>query len=95
MNSGDKYLKILKLVAYYNDIRDENIIQLLKDKASKYLLLLLLKKYKCINKEKIMEVFKYKSSRSINYNIKKAEQKFLVNKSFREKYFEIEESLLK
>lgn len=95
MNSGDKYLKILKLVAYYNDISDENIIQLLKDKESKYLLLLLLKKYKCINKEKIMEVFKYKSSRSINYNIKKAEQKFLVNKSFREKYFEIEESLLK
>lgn len=95
MNSGDKYLKILKLVAYYNDINDEDIIQLLKDKESKYLLLLLLKKYKCINKEKIMEVFKYKSSRSINYNIKKAEQKFLVNKSFREKYFEIEESLLK
>lgn len=95
MNSGDKYLKILKLVAYYNDISDENIIQLLKDKESEYLLLLLLKKYKCINKEKIMEVFKYKSSRSINYNIKKAEQKFLVNKSFREKYFEIEESLLK
>ena len=82
-------------MAYYNDISDENIIQLLKDKESKYLLLLLLKKYKCINKEKIMEVFKYKSSRSINYNIKKAEQKFLVNKSFREKYFEIEESLLK
>ena len=95
MNSGDKYLKILKLVAYYNNISDEDIIHLLKDKESKYLLLLLLKKYRCIDKEKIMEIFKYKSSRSINYNIKKAEEKFLVNKSFREKYFEIEESLLK
>ena len=95
MNSGDKYLKILKLVAYYNNINDEDIIKLLKDKESKYLLLLLLKKYKCINNERMMEIFRYKSSRSINYNIKKAEEKFLVNKSFREKYFEIEESLLK
>ncbi len=95
MNLGDKYLKILKLVAYYNNINDEDIIKLLKDKESKYLLLLLLKKYKCINNERMMEIFRYKSSRSINYNIKKAEEKFLVNKSFREKYFEIEESLLK
>ena len=95
MNLGDKYLKILKLVAYYNNINDEDIIKLLKVKESKYLLLLLLKKYKCINNERMMEIFRYKSSRSINYNIKKAEEKFLVNKSFREKYFEIEESLLK
>ena len=85
MNLGDKYLKILKLVAYYNNINDEDIIKLLKDKESKYLLLLLLKKYKCINNERMMEIFRYKSSRSINYNIKKAEEKFLVNKSFREK----------
>ncbi|MBE6048401.1 MAG: ribose-5-phosphate isomerase [Clostridium sp.] len=95
MKSGDKYFKILKIVAYYNDIDEDNIINLLKDKESKYLLLLLLKKYKCMDKEKIMEIFKYKSFRSINYNIKKAEEKFLVNKSFREKYFEIEEILLK
>ena len=95
MNDGEKYLKILRGIALYNNISDKDFIKLLKDKENKYLLLLLMKKYKCMDKEKIMEIFKYKSSKSISYNIKKAEEKFLVNKSFREKYFEIEESLLK
>lgn len=96
MYAGDKYLKILRVIALYNNIKkDEDFIRLLKDKENKYLLLLLLKKNKCMNEEKIMQIFNYKSKKSINYNVKKAEEKFLINKNFREKYFEIEENLLK
>ncbi|SFU49884.1 hypothetical protein SAMN04487886_104123 [Clostridium sp. DSM 8431] len=95
MYSSEKYLKILKVIALYNNMNDENIIKLLKDRDNKYLLLLFLKNYKCMDKEKIKEIFNYKNTNSINYNVKKAEEKFLINKDFREKYFEIEESLLK
>ena len=95
MYSSEKYLKILKVIALYNNMNDENIIKLLKDRDNKYLLLLFLKNYNCMDKEKIKEIFNYKNTNSINYNVKKAEEKFLINKDFREKYFEIEESLLK
>lgn len=95
MQAGDRYLKILKVVSVYNGIDESDFIKLLNDKENKYLLLLLLKKYKCINEENVMKIFNYKNKRSINYNIKKAEEKLLINKYFREKYFEIEENLLK
>ena len=82
MYAGDKYLKILRVIALYNNIKkDEDFIRLLKDKENKYLLLLLLKKNKCMNEEKIMQIFNYKSKKSINYNVKKAEEKFLINKN--------------
>lgn len=95
MYSSDKYLKILRVIALYNNMDDENFIKLLKNRDNKYLLLLFLKNYKCMDKEKIKEIFNYKNTSSINYNVKKAEEKFLINKDFREKYFEIEENLLK
>jgi DNA topoisomerase VI subunit B len=69
--------------------------EILKKKENKYLFLLLLKKYKCLDSEKIKEIIEYASERSIKYNINRAEEKLLVNKEFREVYFEIEDGLNK
>ncbi len=41
--------------------------------------------------KQIEEDFKISSKRSIRYNVKKAEEKFFINRSFREKYLELEE----
>lgn len=92
---GDRYLKILRTISLYYGIDEKSFILLLKEKENKYLLLLLLKKYRCMDEKNIMNIFNYKSKKSISYNIRKAEEKLLINKEFRDKYFEIEESLLK
>lgn len=92
---GDRYLKILRTISLYYGIDEKSFILLLKEKENKYLLLLLLKKYRCMDEKNIMNIFNYKSKKSISYNVRKAEEKLLVNKEFRDKYFEIEESLLK
>jgi hypothetical protein len=39
--------------------------------------------------------FNGKSSKSIKYNLKKAEEKFFINREFREAYFEMEEMIKK
>lgn len=95
MSIEDKYLRILGVVCSYYGVSTDDLITLLQERDNRYLLLLLLKKYKCMDQEKIKEVFNVKSNRSIYNNVKKAEEKLLVNRDFREKYFEIEEDLLK
>ncbi|MDS0528290.1 hypothetical protein NNC19_21625 [Clostridium sp. SHJSY1] len=95
MMLGDRYLKILRTISLYYGIDEESFILLLKEKENKYLLLLLLKKYRCMDEKHIMSMFNYKSKKSISYNVRKAEEKLLINKEFRDKFFEIEESLLK
>ena len=95
MNYKDRYINILRGISLYYGMDENNFIQLLKDKENKFLLLLLLKKYKCMDKDKIMGVLNYKSNKSILYNVKRAEEKLLINREFRDKFFQIEESLLK
>jgi hypothetical protein len=48
-----------------------------------------------MDRDEIIGVLNYKSKNSILYNIKKAEEKLLINRDFRDKFFQIEESLLK
>lgn len=95
MNYKDRYINILRGISLYYGMNENNFIKLLKDKENKYLLLLLTKKYKCMDEDKIMGVLNYKSKKSILYNIKRAEEKLLINREFRDKFFQIEESLLK
>lgn len=64
-----------------------------KKKDNKYLLLLLLKNYKCLNREQIKVLLDISSDKSINYSIKKAEEKLLINREFRESYLLIEKYL--
>ncbi|MDD6796431.1 MAG: hypothetical protein PUE01_13680 [Clostridiaceae bacterium] len=95
MNPNERYIKIIETLSSYYGMNEDELIKLLTQKENKYLLLLFLDKYKCLDKENLMNVFKYKSMKSISYNLKKAEEKLLINRDFREKFFEIEQNLLK
>jgi len=95
MNLSDKYSRILNVVYSYYGMMEDDIIKLLKDKDAKYLLLLLLNRYRCIDEEKLKSILNIKSKQSIKYNLRRAEEKLLLNREFRETYFELEEGLLK
>lgn len=87
----DKYEKIIEVICYYKKIKREEFFQILKDRECKYLMFLLMKKYKCTDMERLHKDFLIESKKSINYNLKKAEEKFFINRDFREKYFEAED----
>lgn len=93
MVNGDKYLNILKVMSMYYGINDEEFVYLLKDKNIKYLLVLFLSKYKCMNEDKTKIMLNIKNKRSLNYTLKKAEEKFFINRDFRMLYFELEKKL--
>lgn len=95
MENRLKYLSILKNICNYYGISEEKFIELLKDRDNKYILLLLLKNNNCLETSRIKEMLKIKTSRSINSNLKIAEEKLLVNRFFREKYFELENTIEK
>lgn len=89
------YKRIIDILIQYYGISNEEFYELLKKRENKYLILLLLKEFKCLDKEKFKEgavIFNY---RSINYNLKKAEEKLLINKEFREDYFNLQEKVEK
>lgn len=91
----DNYKRVINILIQYYGISHEEFCELLRKKENKYLLLLLLKEFKCLNKEKIKEDPMILSYRSIIYNLKKAEEKLLVNKDFREDYFSLQEKIEK
>lgn len=93
MQNGLKYLKILNNICDYYGIDEEKFIELLKNRDNKYILLLVLKNNHCLEMDKIKEIFKLKTSKSINSNLRLAEEKLLINKIFREKYFELEDNI--
>jgi len=94
-NKLDKITIVMNVLASYLGIEVKEMNEKLRKKENKYIFLLLLKKYKCLQKDKIKEVLDIISDKSIKYNMDKAEEKFLVNKEFREMYFEIQEGLNK
>ena len=94
MNMAEKYIFILSVICRHYSIEPMDFLNTLKNKDNKYLFLLLLKKYKCIDENKIKEDLKLNNKRSLNYSLKKAEEKLLINREFREKFFEIEDDLL-
>jgi hypothetical protein len=93
MQSKLKYIKLLKVICSYYGIKEENFIELIKDRDNKYILLLILKNNNCLDKEKIKEILRLKNSKSINNSLKMAEEKLLVNRIFRERYFELENNI--
>lgn len=95
MISKLRYLKILNIICNYYGINQSEFIDLLKVRENKYLLLLILKNNKCLECEIIKEMLNVKTTKSIKNNLKLAEEKLLINKDFREKYFEIEENIEK
>lgn len=93
INKLDRTQIIINILCNYLDRDFKDFHNIIMENENKYLLLLLLKNYRCLNKERIKNIFNISSENSVNYNIKKAEEKFLINKNFREIYFEIEKYL--
>lgn len=89
----NKITIVTNVLCAYLNIDSKDLRETLKKKENKYLYLLLLKKYKCLDKEKIKKIIDLGSDRSIKYNINKAEEKLLINKEFRDAYFTIEAGL--
>jgi hypothetical protein len=95
MQSKLKYVKILNNIFNYYGVNEDKFIELLKNRDNKYILLLILKNNHCLEIDKIKEIFKVKTSKSINSSLRLAEEKLLINSFFREKYFELEDTLEK
>ncbi|MDR5587734.1 MULTISPECIES: hypothetical protein [Clostridium] len=93
MISKMKYINILNGLCEYYGIGEQDLIELLKERENKYLLLLLLKNYSCLEQENAKEILRVKSSQSVNNNLKSAEEKLLINRDFRKKYFEIQDNI--
>ncbi|MBE6054350.1 MAG: hypothetical protein E7212_10670 [Clostridium sartagoforme] len=91
----DRVSIVMNVLAAYLGIELKEIKDNLKKKENRYIFLLLLKNYRCLQKDKVKEVLDIISDKSIKYNMDKAQEKFLVNKEFREMYLEIEEGINK
>ncbi|MDP4088935.1 MAG: ribose-5-phosphate isomerase [Bacillota bacterium] len=87
----ERYENIIGFICRYKGMSKEHLKMILKDRECKYLLFLLLEKYKCLDLDKILKDFDIVSKKSLRYNMKKAEEKFFLNREFREAYFELEE----
>lgn len=87
------YEKILEAICEMKGIKTYEVLKVLKDRECKYILFLLLKKYRCGNVENAYTDFVISNKRAINYGSKKAEERFFINKEFREMFFEVENIL--
>lgn len=95
VDNKDKSTIIIAILCKNFGISIDEFDDFLKKKENRYLLILLLKNYRCLNREKIKDMLNIISDKSVTYNLNKAEEKLYINKEFREKYFEIEEGLNK
>lgn len=85
-------IKIVTEVMCKNfDIELGDLNNILKKKENKYLFFLLLRNYKCLDKERLKKLIEKVSDRSIKYSLNKGEEKLLVNKEFRDNYIKAEE----
>ena len=84
---------IINVLLSYLGIENKNYNEILSKKENKYILILLLKRYNCLNKKEIKEILQRISDRSLKNNTEKAEEKFLINKEFRKLYLEIEDHI--
>lgn len=91
----EQYLRIIELICKYKRIEREDLFKILQDRECKYLLLLLLEKHKCTDFERLSMDLNKISSRKIKFSLKKAEEKFFINREFRELYFQFEEMIQK
>lgn len=91
----DRVSIVMNVLASYLGIELKEMEEKLKKKENKYIFLLLLKNYKCLQKDKVKEILNIINDKSFKYNMDKAQEKFLVNKEFREMYFEIQQGINK
>ncbi len=89
----NKYEIIMLILSSYYGMSYEEFKKRLKNKDNLYLTLLLMKKFKCLNSEVIQENLGILNNRMLCYRMKKAEEKILINKRFRDEYFELEDKI--
>ena len=94
-NGIDKVTIVMNVLAAYLEVDMSDMSRELRKRENKYIFILLLQNYKCLQKDKVKDVLRIISDKSYKNNIDKAQEKFLINKEFREKYFEIQEGLNK
>lgn len=90
-NKEEIYTKIIEMLCECKGFDREDMLKVLKNESCKYLFFLLIKKYECCDVELLKKDFPSVNSKSIKKNIKKAEEKLLLNKKIREMYFEAED----
>lgn len=91
MDKNLRYIKIIKILTAYYNIKEDEFNNILKKKENKYILLLILKNNNCLFMDDIKKLLAIKTNRCILNNLKRAEEKLLINKEFRRDYFEIED----
>lgn len=91
----NNYNRVLDILIQYYGISYAEFYDMLRTKENKYLFLLLLKEFRGLNKDDINKQSISLSYRSLIYNLRKAEEKLLVNKEFREDYFTLQEKVEK
>ncbi|MDF2883472.1 MAG: hypothetical protein K0R54_4029 [Clostridiaceae bacterium] len=89
-NKENIYKRIINILCEYKGISNSELMKIMKDKECKYILFLLLKKYDCINLENLNRDFLISSKKKITTNVRKAEEKMLINKRIRDMYFQAE-----
>lgn len=89
MDINKKYEIIIKSICEFKGIEKNELMSILSDKNCRYLLFLMMKKYKCNYTDRVKENLNINSSKTINSNIKRAKEKFLINRNFRDDYFEV------
>lgn len=93
MDNINKYEIIIFILSSYYGMSYEDFKKRLKKKDNLYLTLLLMKKFKCLNLEVIQQSLGISNNRMLGYKMKKAEEKILINKKFRDEYFELEDKI--
>lgn len=89
-NKENTYKRIIGILCEYMGINSSELIKIMKDKECRYILFLLLKKYDCIDMGNLNRDFLINSKKKITSNLRKAEEKMLINKRIRDMYFEAE-----
>ncbi len=89
----NKYEIIILILSSYYGMSYEEFKNRIKKKDNLYLTLLLMKKFKCLNLEIIQENLGILNNRMLYNRMKKAEEKILINKRFRDEYFELEDKI--
>ncbi|URZ15006.1 ribose-5-phosphate isomerase [Clostridium felsineum] len=86
------YEKIIETICEYKGISSKELCEILRDKDCKYMFFLLVKKYG-VEVNSMNNDLNNFSKKQMIYNYKKALEKFLVNKNFREMYLRIDDEV--
>lgn len=82
----NNYYIVIKLICKVNNIDESQLKDILKDEDCRYLFFLLLNKYSCFDKKRLQDDFQLSD---MELGKKNAEEKFFINKEFRDNYFRI------